>query len=199
MEPGSSLQQSLRKRAGSNCQNFTRSSASSTIILILLQPFRLASLLCLKPQKMTRIPNPVEVSILLVMLMTNKQAVAAGVRNPNEVAARHVISAFEQALQFRLHQIVHGYSLEHDRVGQYVDKILDAIQQIRCGSRVESGLIFPLAMAGASCDTEDQRLIIRDRFLVLERTLGFCYVYVKGLETAWGRGQLGFYSMFRDS
>ncbi|EXJ87761.1 hypothetical protein A1O1_04688 [Capronia coronata CBS 617.96] len=94
-----------------------------------------------------------------------------------EMAACHVTAAFEQALQLRLHQIVNGYSLRHKKVKQCVSNILDAVQELRYGSPWENSLIFPLVMAGSSCDTDHERLIIDDRFLVMERTLGFRYIY----------------------
>lgn len=96
---------------------------------------------------------------------------------PDEVAVQYATTAFEQALQLRLHQVINGYSLDHVKVGQCVSQILDSVQEIRYGSPLESSLIFPLVMAGSSCGTESERLIVRDRFLIMERTLGFRYVY----------------------
>ncbi|RVX73086.1 hypothetical protein B0A52_02212 [Exophiala mesophila] len=96
---------------------------------------------------------------------------------PDQLAIRHATTAFEQALQLRLHQVVNGYSLQHEKVGQCVGQILESIQEIRYGSPLESSLIFPLVMAGGSCSTDSERLIINDRFLVMERTLGFRYIY----------------------
>lgn len=95
----------------------------------------------------------------------------------DQLAVRHATTAFEQALQLRLHQVVNGYSLQHEKVGQCVGQILESIQEIRYGSPLESSLIFPLVMAGGSCSTDSERLIINDRFLVMERTLGFRYIY----------------------
>lgn len=94
-----------------------------------------------------------------------------------EQATLHATIAYEQALHLRLHQVVHGYSTCHEKVKECVQKILEAVQAIRYGSPLESSLIFPLVLAGSSCDSEAQRLIIRDRFLVMERTLGFQHIY----------------------
>ncbi|KAK6383859.1 hypothetical protein LTS17_003151 [Exophiala oligosperma] len=94
-----------------------------------------------------------------------------------EIPVQNATTAFEQALQLRLHQVVNGYSLHHDKVKDCVSQILDSIQQIRYGSPLESSLVFPLVMAGSSCSTESDRLIIRDRLMVMERTLGFRYIY----------------------
>lgn len=107
--------------------------------------------------------------------LNDEPLAAAG--DQNQVAVQHATRAFEQALQLRLHQVVNGYSLQHDKVGQCVQQILESIQEIRYGSALESSLIFPLVMAGSSCSSESERLIIRDRFLVMERTLGFRYIY----------------------
>lgn len=94
-----------------------------------------------------------------------------------EMTVQNATTAFEQALQLRLHQVVNGYSLHHDKVKDCVAQILDSIQQIRYGSPLESSLVFPLVMAGSSCNTESDRLIIRDRLMIMERTLGFRYIY----------------------
>jgi len=94
-----------------------------------------------------------------------------------EASVKHATIAFEQALQLRLHQVVNGYSLDHQKVSYSVGRILDAVQEIRYGSPLESSLTFPLVMAGSSCSTESERMIVRDRFLVMERTLGFRYIY----------------------
>jgi transcriptional activator protein UGA3 len=94
-----------------------------------------------------------------------------------DVSVKYATIAFEQALQLRLHQVVNGYSIDHEKVGHCVGCILDSIQEIRYGSPLESSLTFPLVMAGSSCSTESERMIVRDRFLIMERTLGFRYIY----------------------
>lgn len=94
-----------------------------------------------------------------------------------DASVKHATIAFEQALQLRLHQVVNGYSIEHEKVGLCVGKILESIQEIRYGNPLESSLTFPLVMAGGSCSMDSERMIVRDRFLVMERTLGFRYIY----------------------
>ncbi|OBT71044.1 hypothetical protein VF21_10623 [Pseudogymnoascus sp. 05NY08] len=91
--------------------------------------------------------------------------------------AQHATIAYEQAIQLRLHQVLNGYSLQHNKVQECVSKILKAVQEIRYGSPFENCLVFPLTMAGSSCQSESDRLIIGDRFLVMERTVGFGYIY----------------------
>lgn len=102
----------------------------------------------------------------------NKQSITE-----RATAVQHATTAFEQALRLRLHQIVNGYSLDHPTVKRCVDNILEAIQDIRYGSPIESSLVFPLVMAGSSCEDEHSIRIVQDRFLTMERTVGFRYIY----------------------
>ena len=92
-------------------------------------------------------------------------------------AVEHATTAFEQAIRLRLHQVVHGYSINHSTVKACVTNILEAVQEIRYGSPMESSLVFPLVMAGSSCDDEHSMRIVQDRFLVMQRTYGFRYIY----------------------
>jgi transcriptional activator protein UGA3 len=99
----------------------------------------------------------------------------------------HATRAFEQALQLRLHQIINGYSITHEKVAQHVDNILESVQEIRYGSSLESSLVFPLVMAGCACDDEPKKRIVQDRFLIMERTYGFRYIYTAHelVQTVW--------------
>ncbi|KAF4126214.1 Fungal Zn(2)-Cys(6) binuclear cluster domain [Geosmithia morbida] len=85
--------------------------------------------------------------------------------------------AFEHALRLRLHQVVEGYDLNHLRVVTNVEGILKSVQNIRYGSPLEPCLLFPLVMAGGACWGLEQRAVIQDRLMVMERTCGFGYVY----------------------
>lgn len=85
--------------------------------------------------------------------------------------------AYEYAIRLRLHQIVEGYDLNDARVVRNVEGILDAVQKIRYGSPLEPCLMYPLVMAGGACWTMEQRVVIQDRLLVMERTCGFGYIY----------------------
>ena len=96
---------------------------------------------------------------------------------PADGDALHATMAFEHALRLRLHQIIEGYDLDDHRVTQGVEGILDAVQKIRYGSPLETCLLFPLVMAGGACWRLEQRAIIQDRLMVMERTCGFGYVY----------------------
>ncbi|KAK5995466.1 hypothetical protein PT974_03874 [Cladobotryum mycophilum] len=85
--------------------------------------------------------------------------------------------AYEYAIRLRLHQIVEGYELEDPKVTSNVEGILDAVQKIRYGSPLEACLLFPLVMAGGACWQMEQRVIIHDRLMIMERTCGFGYIY----------------------
>ncbi|KAM0249541.1 hypothetical protein ACHAQJ_009008 [Trichoderma viride] len=85
--------------------------------------------------------------------------------------------AYEYAIRLRLHQIVEGYDVNDPRVTTNVEGILKAVQKIRYGSPLEPCLMYPLVMAGGACWTMEQRVVIQDRLLVMERTCGFGYIY----------------------
>lgn len=101
----------------------------------------------------------------------------------------HATRAFENAVRLRLHQIVEGYELPDPKVTQHVEAILASIQKIRYGSPLETCLTYPLVMAGGACDKLEQRAIIQDRLMVMERTCGFGYVYNARdlIERVWTR------------
>jgi hypothetical protein len=85
--------------------------------------------------------------------------------------------AYEFAIRLRLHQIVEGYDVNDPRVVTNVEGILESVQKIRYGSALEPCLMYPLVMAGGACWTMEQRVVIQDRLLVMERTCGFGYIY----------------------
>jgi transcriptional activator protein UGA3 len=108
---------------------------------------------------------------------------------PADDDALHATMAFEHALRLRLHQIVEGYELSDPKVPQAVEGILECVQKIRYGSPLEACLMFPLVMAGGACYTLEQRAIIQDRLMVMERTCGFGYVFNARdlVERVWAR------------
>jgi transcriptional activator protein UGA3 len=89
------------------------------------------------------------------------------------VEARHAATAFQWSLRLRLHQIIHGYNVADDQVVEAVPHILQAVQNVRYGSPLEGCLLFPLVMAGGVCTGYEDKLIIRDRLHVMQRTCGF--------------------------
>lgn len=99
-------------------------------------------------------------------------------------------TAFEWAVRLRLHQIVNGYDPNHDHVQHSVATILDAILEVPYGSRVEGCLLFPLVIAGASCTGIERRMMVKERLMVMESTLGFGHIKHARqlLETVWRKG-----------
>ena len=86
-------------------------------------------------------------------------------------------TAYEHALRLRLHQVVEGYNFHDTEAQSSVAIILESVQKIRYGSALEACLLFPLVMAGGACRTMEQRVIVQDKLMVMERTCGFGYVY----------------------
>ena len=108
---------------------------------------------------------------------------ADGQQKENATAA----TAFEWAIRLRLHQIVEGYNPAHKRVEESIEKILEAVLTIPYGSKVEGCLLFPLVIAG-SCSTETERqMIVKERLMVMENTLGFRHIQQAKhlLESVW--------------
>ncbi|OQE82524.1 hypothetical protein PENNAL_c0036G04998 [Penicillium nalgiovense] len=99
-------------------------------------------------------------------------------------------TAFEWAIRLRLHQIVEGYDLMHELVERSVVTILDSVQQIPYASRVEGCLLFPLVIAGSSSISVERRMVVKERLMVMENTLGFTHIHHARqlLETVWKGG-----------
>lgn len=95
--------------------------------------------------------------------------------------------ALEWAIRLRMHQIVVGYDNLHPAAKRATSRIVEAIAAIRNGSRVEGCLLFPLVIAGASTDSEEQRVMIKQRLMVMENTLGFGHITaaLELLEKVW--------------
>jgi transcriptional activator protein UGA3 len=108
----------------------------------------------------------------------------------NESDADRATTAFEWAIRLRLHQIVEGYDALHEFVKRAVAIILDSVQLTPYASRVEGCLLFPLVIAGSSSISLERRLIVKERLMVMESTLGFSHIHHARqlLETVWKRG-----------
>ncbi|EXL96021.1 hypothetical protein FOIG_11562 [Fusarium odoratissimum NRRL 54006] len=108
--------------------------------------------------------------------------------SPTNDDVLNATTAYEWALRLRLHQITEGYSLT-EKVFECVQHILDSAQKIRYGSPLESCLLFPLVMAGGACNCLEQRMVVQDRLMIMERTCGFGYVHQSRelVETVWKR------------
>ncbi|KAL4800879.1 fungal-specific transcription factor domain-containing protein [Aspergillus venezuelensis] len=99
----------------------------------------------------------------------------------------HSTAAFECAIRLRLHQIVDGYDPDHVDVTNAIQKIQAATLAIPYGSPVEGSLLFPLVIAGASSRDVEWRMVVKERMMVMEHTLGFGHVRSARqlLETVW--------------
>lgn len=109
------------------------------------------------------------------------------VRDRDIKEAVHASMAIRWASILRLHQIVDGYALPHPVPTECLQHILDHLLHIRVGSAVESLMVFPLIMAGSVALSREERMTIRSRWLIIERTIGFGNI-VKGgklLEQVW--------------
>lgn len=103
----------------------------------------------------------------------------------------HATMAFEWAVRLRLHQIVDGYNPNHEYAQRSVVMILDAILGVPYGSRVEGCLLFPLVIAGASSTGIERQMMVKERMMVLENTLGFSHIQHARqlLEAVWSEGE----------
>ncbi|KAL2783779.1 fungal-specific transcription factor domain-containing protein [Aspergillus keveii] len=102
---------------------------------------------------------------------------------------QHATAAFECAIRLRLHQIVDGYDPDHADATSAVEQIKAATLAIPYGSPVEGSLLFPLVIAGASSHDVEWRMVVKERLMVMENTLGFAHVRRARqlLETVWGQ------------
>jgi hypothetical protein len=107
----------------------------------------------------------------------------------NKRDTHHATTAFECAIRLRLHQIVDGYDPDHADVTSAVEQIKAATLAIPYGSPVEGSLLFPLVIAGASGRDVEWRMVVKERLMVMENTLGFGHVRRARqlLETVWGQ------------
>lgn len=104
-----------------------------------------------------------------------------------EPETERATTAFEWAIRLRLHQVVEGYDPLHSFVERSITIILDSVQQVPYASRVEGCLLFPLVIAGSSSITMERRMMVKERLMVMENTLGFGHIqYARQLlETVW--------------
>jgi hypothetical protein len=96
-------------------------------------------------------------------------------------------TAFEWAIRLRLHQVVEGYDPIHPFVERSIKTILESAQEIPYASRVEGCLLFPLVIAGSSSISMERRMMVKERLMVMENTLGFGHIqYARQLlEEVW--------------
>ncbi|KAJ6130954.1 hypothetical protein N7523_001414 [Penicillium sp. IBT 18751x] len=104
-----------------------------------------------------------------------------------EADTERATSAFEWAIRLRLHQVVEGYEPQHEFVECAIVTILNSVQEVPYASRVEGCLLFPLVIAGSSSISMERRMMVKERLMVMENTLGFSHIqYARQLlETVW--------------
>lgn len=104
-----------------------------------------------------------------------------------EPETERATTAFEWAIRLRLHQVVEGYDPLHPFVERSITIILDSAQEIPYASRVEGCLLFPLVIAGSSSISMERRMMVKERLMVMENTLGFGHIqYARQLlEEVW--------------
>ncbi|TGZ76794.1 hypothetical protein EX30DRAFT_375195, partial [Ascodesmis nigricans] len=84
------------------------------------------------------------------------------------------------AALMRLHLIVESSDprgIHHPKVRTAVRNILVALEAIPEGDLVESMLVFPMFAAGFGAVTEEEKRTVRERFAIMERSIGFGNVF----------------------
>jgi transcriptional activator protein UGA3 len=97
--------------------------------------------------------------------------------------------ALRWAAVMRLSQATRYNPIPEAPTNLEVDKIISAMSQIRPGSHVETQLVFPLFMAGASSPDKASRLTVEYRLNVIECTKGFGNIVCahRLLDEVWAR------------
>lgn len=115
---------------------------------------------------------------------------------PHKVTAAGIM--LQWAALMRLHLIVEDdFDITHPKVRVAVSNILAALDTIPKGDLVESMLIFPMFTAGFGALGDEQRTKIRERFGVMERSIGFGNVFDAhaAVERHWARLDAGGYNV----
>lgn len=96
--------------------------------------------------------------------------------------------AVQWAAFLRLHQVRHGYDRSHSHVRACLEIILLSIKAIAGGTAEETGLMFPLIMAGLVAEIPSDRHYILTRIQHIKHRLRFTYIgeFEKLLKTVWG-------------
>lgn len=103
------------------------------------------------------------------------------------------LSSYWLALQWssflRLHQIREGYNRRDTRVSACLSIILRSLKSIENIPEIETGLMFPLIMAGVVCIAKADREYVLSRIRSIKDKLRFNYIgeFEKLLHAVWGR------------
>ena len=111
----------------------------------------------------------------------------------NVDADKMALSSYWLALQWssflRLHQIREGYNRKDSRVAACLSIILRSLKAIENSTEIESGLMFPLIMAGVVCIEKSDRDYILSRIRSIKEKLRFSYIgeFENLLHAVWER------------
>lgn len=103
------------------------------------------------------------------------------------------LSSYWLALQWscflRLHQIRQGYNRQDSRVSACLSIILKSLKSIENSTLIETGLMFPLIMAGLVCVEQSDRDYILSRIRSIKEKLRFSYIgeFERLLHAVWAR------------
>lgn len=90
------------------------------------------------------------------------------------------ISSYLLAVQWasflRLHQITVGYDRKHSRVLGCLAILLESLKSLAEDTKIETGLMFPLIMAGLVCVEKHDRDYILSRVRAIKQRLRFNYI-----------------------
>lgn len=106
---------------------------------------------------------------------------------------RLILSSFTLALQWsaflRLHQIRHGYNRTDSRITACLEIIMRSMKVIQNNSDLETGLMFPLIMAGSVAYKLSDREYILSRIRTIKKRLKFNYIgeFEKLILLVWNR------------
>lgn len=104
-----------------------------------------------------------------------------------------ILSSYTVALQWsaflRLHQIRYGYNRKDSRIEACLAIILKSMKVIRFNTDVETGLMFPLIMAGSVAYKTEDREYILSRIRSIKNRLKFSYLgeFEKMIISVWDR------------
>lgn len=118
------------------------------------------------------------------------------VMNEDTILGEKARSSYCLALQWacflRLHQVREGYNRQDSRVKACLSIILKSIKSIENNSELETGLMFPLIMAGAVCVDNSDREYVLSRIQSIKEKLRFNYIgeFEKLLGFVWDRDEM---------
>lgn len=120
---------------------------------------------------------------------------ASNLDEEDSYSTKLTLSSYTLSLQWsaflRLHQIRYGYNRKDVRVEACLRIILRSIKAVEVDPDLETGLLFPLIMAGSVASEERDRQYILSRIKNIKNRLKFNYIaeFEKLLEKVWSRDE----------